>query len=263
MLAVIWKFIAQRKTKLPVRSRRRNRVGEIVRVSIALIPKIEPRLRKLMNKERIIAGNIFESIKSHLGTSPRFPRFARNRMRRRTQSQQVDHHQLAIMVPAIFQKTALRFPSHGKRFAAVQHPWPIGAFVDCSGKILNLGVLEILASGQHAAQQQGSVHGRKLAIPDACSRFHIDEVVIEPMFVGQMQLRKTQCLSYPLLNGSRFTVAARVTDAKSGESESGSRNAGNSSPVTTLHQRSILHKASRAGFVPEKIEGSAFDFIEQ
>src|SRR6267378_5910636 len=130
-----------------------------------------------MSKQRIVAGNIFEFLKLHSRTRPRLPRFARNRMRRRTNGEQVDHHELAIMFPTRAQETAFRLPSHGERFTAVEHPWPIDALVDCGREILDLAIIEMLANRQHPTKQNRGVDRGEFAVPYPLSGFDIDEVV--------------------------------------------------------------------------------------
>src|SRR5260370_42408793 len=110
-----------------------------------------------MSKQWIVAGNIFELLKLHSRTRPCLPRFTRNRMRRRTNGEQINHHKLTIMFPARAQETALRFPSHRERFAAVEHPRPIDALVDCGCESLNLGIIEMVANGEHATKQKRGV----------------------------------------------------------------------------------------------------------
>ncbi len=153
MRAVIGEFIAQRNAKPLVRLGCRHRVREVVGIGIAFVAKIEPRLRELMGKQGIVAGNVLELLRLHGGTLPGLPRLAGNGMRRRPESEQVDHHEFAIMVPARAQKTASRVPSHGEGCAAIEHPRPIDTLVDCGCEILDLGIIEMLASGQHAAEQ--------------------------------------------------------------------------------------------------------------
>src|ERR1700674_1603007 len=244
--AVIGKFIAQRNTKPLMRLGCRNRVRKVIGICIALMAKIKPRLRALMSKQRIIAGNIFEFLKLHSRTCPCLPRFARNRMRRRTNSQQVNHHELAIMFPARAQETALRLPSHGERFAAVEHPRPIHALVDRSSKILDLGIIEMLASRQHAAEQKRSVDRGEFAVPYPLSGFDIDEVIKEAAFVTQSPFQKTQRLPHPIPDRRRLTVTAGFADAKAAESKAGCRNTGHPTLVAAVKQRAIPDLGSRA-----------------
>src|ERR1700686_2456052 len=115
-----------------------------------------------MSKQWIVPGNIFEFLKFHSRTRPRLPRFAWNRMRRRTHGKQVNHHKLAIMFPARAQEDAARLPSHGERFAAIEHPRPIHALVDRGCEILDLGIIEMLASREDAPEQKGGGDRGKL-----------------------------------------------------------------------------------------------------
>src|ERR1700726_5019086 len=110
-----------------------------------------------MSKQGIVPGNVFELLKLHSWTRPCLPSLARNRMRRRTNGQQVNHHEFTIMFPACAQETASRLPSHGERFSAIKHPSPIHALVDRGCEILNLGIIEMLTNRQHAAKQKRGV----------------------------------------------------------------------------------------------------------
>src|ERR1700675_4019622 len=217
-----------------------------------------------MSKQWIVAGNIFEFLKLNFGTRPRLPRFARNRMRRRTNGEQVNHHKLAIMFPARAQETAFRLPSHGERFAAIEHPRPIHALVDRSCEILDLGIIEMLANRQHATEQKRGVDRGEFAVPYPLSCFYIDEVVEEAMFVGQSPREKAKRLPHPFPDRRRLAVSARLSDAQASESKAGCRNAGNSTLVVAVKQRAIPDLAGRGtGFVPKKVERRALDFVQK
>src|ERR1700731_2826274 len=153
-----------------------------------------------MSKQRIVPGNIFEFLKLHSRTRPCLPRFARNRMRRRTNGQQVNHHEFAIMVPASTQEAAAWLPSHGERFAAIEHPRPIDALVDCGCEILNLGIIEMLANRQHATEQKRAVDRGEFTVPYSLSGFYINEVVEEAVFVRQSPFQKTKSLQHAVAN---------------------------------------------------------------
>src|SRR6266404_9331879 len=217
-----------------------------------------------MSKQRIVAGNIFESLKLHGGTRPCLPRFARNRMRRRTNGKQVNHHEFAVVVPPSIQETAARLPSHGERFAAIKHPRPIDALVDCGREILNLGIIEILASRQHAAEQKRGVDRGEFAIPHPLSSFNIDEVVEESVFVRQSSREKAKRLPHPFPDRCRLPVTARFPNTKSAQSKACCRNTRNATMIAAVEQRAIPDLASRgAGFVPEKVECGALDFVQK
>src|SRR5580658_3986521 len=166
----------------------RNRVHEIVGVWVALVAKIKPRMRILMGKQRTVSGNVLELLKLHDGPPPCLPRLAGNRMCRRTHRQQIDHHELAIMVPARAQEPALWLPSHGEGRSAIEHPWPIDALVDCGREILYFGVIEMLAGRQHAAKQKRGVDRGEFGVPCPLPGFQIKEVVEEAVLVSQVPL---------------------------------------------------------------------------
>src|ERR1700675_747134 len=217
-----------------------------------------------MSKQWIVARNVFEFLKLHCWTRPCLPRFARNRMRRRANGKQVNHHELSIMFPPRTQETAFRLPSHGERFAAIEHPRPIHALVDCGCEILNLGIIEMLASRQHATEQKRGVDRGEFTIPYSLSGFHIDEVVEEAVFVGQSPREKAKRLPHPIPDRRRLPVSARFPDAQASESKAGCRNAGNSPLVVAVKQRAIPDLAGpAAGFVPEKVERGALDFVQK
>src|SRR6266404_6593669 len=208
-----------------------------------------------MSKQRIVAGNIFEFLKLHGRTRPRLPCLARNRMRRRTNGKQVNDHEFAVVVPPSIQETAAWFPSHGERFAAIKHPRPIHALVDRGCEILDLGIIEMLASRQHAAKQKRGVDRGEFAIPHPLSSFQIDEVVEESVFARQSPREKAKRLPHPIPDRRRLTVSARFADAQSAESKARCRDTGNAPLFAAVKQRAIPDLASRgASFVPEKVE---------
>lgn len=114
------------------------------------------------------------------------------------------------MFPTRAQETAVRLPSHGEPFAAIEHPRPIHALVDCSSKILNLGIIEMLANRQHAAEQKRGVDRGEFTIPYSLSGFDIDEVVEEAVLVGQSPREKAKRLPHPIPDRRRLPVTAAI-----------------------------------------------------
>src|ERR1700686_2994498 len=168
------------------------------------------------------------------------------------------------MFPARTQETAPRIPSHGERIAAIEHPRPIHALVDCGCEILNLGIIEMLASGEHATEQKRGVDRGEFAVPYPLSGFHVYEVVEEAMFVGQLPLQETERLPHAVPVRRRLTVTARFPDAQARKSKAGRRNTGNAPPVVAVKQRAIPDLAScGTGFVPEEVERGTLDFVQQ
>src|SRR6266481_1691557 len=181
-----------------------------------------------MSKQRIVAGNVFEFLKLHSGTRPCLPRLAGNRMRRRTNGKQVNHHEFAVVVPSSTQETAARFPSHGECFAAIKHPRPIHTLVDRRCEILDLAIIEMLTNRQHATKQKRGIDRGEFTIPHPLSSFQIDEVVEESVFVRQSPREKAERLSHAITDRCRLAVTARFPDTKSAEPKTGCRNTSNS-----------------------------------
>src|SRR5438477_10938339 len=137
VFAVVGETVAQREAKKFVGLGCLHGILKIIRVGVALVAKIEPRMRILMRKNWIVAGNVFYSLIFDFRARPRILRVRRHRMRRRANRQEIDHHQFAVMLPASVQKSRFRMPPHRESFAAVQHPRPVHAFVNFCGKLLD------------------------------------------------------------------------------------------------------------------------------
>src|SRR5262249_1875325 len=98
--AVVRKLVAKRQTKKPMRLRSLDGIFEIIRVGIALFPEVKPRVRILVRENRIIAGNKFKALIFDRRARPCHPGTRGQRMRRRAHSQEINHHELAKMLPA-------------------------------------------------------------------------------------------------------------------------------------------------------------------
>src|SRR6266540_3125392 len=78
---------------------------------------------------------------------PRVPRFGFDWMCRRTDSKQIKHRMLAVIVPAGLNEAALRTPAHGQqRRIAVEHPRIIYSFVNSRRVSVYLRVAAIVLS---------------------------------------------------------------------------------------------------------------------
>src|SRR5439155_395060 len=51
-------------------------------------------------------------------------------MRRRTNRQEINHHQFAVVFPSGVQKSRFRCPAHGQGRGAIEHPRPVDPLVD-------------------------------------------------------------------------------------------------------------------------------------
>ena len=201
-------------------------VGKVIGIRVGFVAEVEPGMRILMRKERIVAADVVEAGVVDDGTREADPALRRHRMSRRTDREQVDHHQLAIVVPARFEKARVRLPAHGEGLAAIEHPWPVHALIDRRGQLLNPRVLKVPARGQYAAKQQGGVDGRKLRTGIALSGFHIRKVIEKPVRLRQMVQVPIERCPYPFHNLRMRQVAAMIGDAQRGQSEARGGDAG-------------------------------------
>ena len=97
--------------------------------------KINPQVRELMDKERAgVQELVVVDFSPLIGGGPGGIAFRGQRMRRRTQAEQVEKQRLVIALPAIRQKAALRLPTVRDRRPAVLGPLPVGAPVQLVGQ---------------------------------------------------------------------------------------------------------------------------------
>ena len=115
-------------------------------------------------------------------------------MRRRADAEQVQDHQLAVVLPARIKEAALGLPAHGQQVRmAVQHPREIDALIH-GRRVSHDGpvVAKALAGGQHAGKQERGVDRRQLALPLASARLRVDEVIEPPALVRHPAPRGTE-----------------------------------------------------------------------
>ena len=141
----------ERQTEQLVRSCGFHRVLKIVRVCIAFFAEIEPGMRILVSEQRVVTRDVFDALEVDPGPCPGVPRVGRDWMRWRADRQKIDHHQFAVVVPAGREKAGFRMPTHGKRLASIQHPWPVHTLVDPGSKIVYLLISEMAPSRENAA----------------------------------------------------------------------------------------------------------------
>src|SRR6185312_16621719 len=106
-------------------------------------------------------------------------------MRRRTERQNVKQQTLVVTLPAVRNETAFRMPAVADRAVFGLCPLPVGATIQRLGQIADFALLhavadEKLCSGQHASQQERTIHCRKFAMPCATAALHIQKMIVEP-----------------------------------------------------------------------------------
>src|SRR5271167_1737580 len=97
--------------------------------------------------------------------------------------EEIEHHQFAVVVPPCGDEAELGPPAHGEGLAAVEHPRPLDAVVELCGQTGDLWVLEVGASSENAAEENGGVNGRDFDVDERLACFHIVEVVKEAMLM--------------------------------------------------------------------------------
>ena len=81
-----------------------NRILKIIRVVVALAPKIEPGLGILVDEQRREGADVSDSIVFEELCASRRPTLRRQGMMSGPQPEQIHHHHFAVIVPAILQE---------------------------------------------------------------------------------------------------------------------------------------------------------------
>ena len=144
----------------------------------------------------------------------------------RTDGEEVDHHELAVVVPAGGDEAGLGMPAHGKGLAAVKHPGPVDAVVELGGEGCDFGIVEVGAGGEGAAEKDGGVHGRYFDVDERAAGFDVAEVREEAVLVRHLVEVEVEGGKDLLFDATGVLIAALVGDAESGETEAGGGDAG-------------------------------------
>ena len=139
-------------------------VGEVVGVGVAAVCEVEPRVRELMDEERVVAADVGVGAELDLWAGEVVPVVRRDWMCWRADGKEVKHHQLAVVIPSGVDETYIRTPGFGECVAHVQHPGPFDAIVELRGETGDLGIIEVGATGKGAAEEDRRVDGRYFAV---------------------------------------------------------------------------------------------------
>ena len=126
-------------------------VGEVVGVGVALAGEVEPGVGELVDEEGIFAADVGVRAEGHGGAREGAPGVGRDGMGRRTDGEEIEHHQFGVVVPASGDEAGFGTPAHGEGFAAVEHPGPVDAVVELRGEVGDFGIVEVGACGEDAA----------------------------------------------------------------------------------------------------------------
>lgn len=139
---------------------------------------------------------------------------------------------LAVAVPATAKKTALRLPSVAQQSGVpIEHPAKIDAVVDLIGEPRDLSILEILARGQHSAEQQRSIDRRDLGVPYTLARVGIHEVIEPALLLERVVREVVECIQHALPEPLAIHPASVRGDAERRQPKSGGGTRGDSARV--------------------------------
>jgi len=152
-------------------------VGEVIGVGVASVCEVKPRVRELVNEERVVAADIGVRAELHLWAGEAVPVVGRNGVRWRTDGQEIEHQQFAVVVPSGVDETDIGTPGFGECVPHVEHPGPLDAVIELRGEVSDLGVVEMGAAGEGAAEEDRSVDWRHFAVDEGLAGFDVVEVV--------------------------------------------------------------------------------------
>src|SRR5439155_22365814 len=156
--------------------------------------KVDPDMRNLVREQRprvkiIVSVTAFPLVSGR----PRRIALLRQRMRGRTESQDIQHKRLVVAFPTVLEKSALWFPPVRNRYTAVLCPRPIDAAIERVGKGADFLFLsripnKIRAGSQRTSEQNRAVHRRQFALPGAPASLHVEKMIIKTMVAGSVRL---------------------------------------------------------------------------
>src|SRR5262249_61409744 len=87
-------------------------------------------------------------------------------------------------------ESRFRKPAISYSRCPIAGPIPVGSFVKCIRQSSNLNLvgciaIEISAGGKRTREQKSRIDGRKLALPDAATRFEVQEMGEEAFVAGR------------------------------------------------------------------------------
>jgi hypothetical protein len=130
----------------------------------------------------------------------------------------------------------------------------------------DVGVAEMGAAGENAAEQDGGIDGGDFGVPDAPASVDIGEVIEEAAMVRQFVTQELQRGDHALAGFRAGYKAAQVSNAKCSQTESSGGNAGYGGIVGGSFARvaTVFDQPSfRAGLLPEKAATEAFNVVEE
>ena len=192
-------------------------------------------------------------------------------MRGRAERQHIEEDRLVIALVAPAQEAAGRLPAHADRLALVQRPMPVAAFVE-EFRLLAEIALDLTVSGeiggrrQDADQQQTGIDGRKLAVPGAVARLHIEEVIVEAAMASGPALGALIAVGEEIEGGQHpfGRIGAADPAALDGDRIARKRKADRGDAAMACFDGGIRHQSVfRIGMEHEIFERRALQLVDQ
>ena len=125
-------------------------------------------------------------------------------------------------------------------------------------------IFEVLAAGEDAAKQHGSVDRGDFGIPDSFASVDVSEVVKEAPMRGQFVPEKRKSLNDAAARFGTVHEAAFFADADGGQSKAGRGDTGGQAGVFCDHVAAILDQAGRRiRLFPKEEKVGAYQSIEK
>ena len=120
---------------------------------------------------------------------PLVPGFGRQRVRRRSERQDVEEQAFVVDVPVAGDEAPARMPAHRHDGRARGEPRPVDRGVDpireqADAAFVGMLAVEPFAREQHAAEQQRGVDRRQFSIAETLPGLHVEEVVEEALMAA-------------------------------------------------------------------------------
>jgi len=185
-------------------------------------------------------------------------------VRGRAHSEQIDHHQFAVVVPFAGEEAELGCPAHREQRGVFGDPGPVDAIEDGVGEVDDVLILKVLAAGEDAAEQDGGVDGGDFGVPDAFAGVDVGEVKEEAAMGGELSPEEDESVDDAETGVLVRDVTALFRDADGREAEAGGGDAGDYAGVVDADVAAIFDQAGLGiGLFPEEEEAATFELFEK
>src|SRR2546423_1876504 len=174
-----------------------------------------------MHKKRSVRADVADAIELEIRTRPDIPILFGHAGGGRAEPKKIDHHQLAVAIPAAVDEAAFGSPAHDHGLIAMEQPVPVDALEELRSKAGDFRVVKIGAAGQNAAQENGRIDGRDFGLEDAFTILDIEKVTEKTMRLGNASAHETQSSCHAIANSGAVFPTTMAGDGYSQRSADG------------------------------------------